>query len=295
MIDAWASWPHYRDHIQPIWDALPVKGTFWQPPQRPVGDGPIIVASHHDLRRVKPRPAIFVEHGAGQTYVDNRAPGGYAGGPDRGHVALFICPTEQVADLNARAYPQAETVQSGSARVEWLRRAVGSSPGVSQPPRRPAASFHWDCKVSPEARTAWPHYRDRDYTGWIGHGHPRIWSRLSRWWPTVGAEPVEDFVEVLSGASVYCVDNSSTLYEAAAVGVPVVILNAPWYRRDVWHGLRFWEHLPGPMVDTPDRLERAIEEAPEWYEDRRITSEAIYGDTDGAAERAAAAILELWG
>lgn len=277
-----------------------MRGTFWEPPRRPVGDSPIIVASHHDLRRTNPRPAIFVEHGAGQTYVDNRSPGGYAGGPDRGRVTLFVNPSERVHDLNRKAYPQAKHVLAGSARVEWLRRAVSLQADTSAVslPRRPAISFHWDCKVSPEARSAWQHYQDLpehvDVSTVLGHGHPKAWRQLSRWWSSIGAEPVESFADVARQAAVYAVDNSSTLYEAAALDIPVVILNAPWYRRDVWHGLRFWEHLPGPMIEDAHQLPRAFDEAPEWYEDRRLTTEVVYGPVEGAAERAAAAILDLY-
>ena len=287
MVDAWASQVQYRNHIQPIWDHLPddVRGTFWQPPQRPQGSGLIVVASMHDLRKVHPRPAVFVEHGAGQTYIDNRTPAGYAGGPGRGTVRLFVCPNEEVAFKNRAAYPQARVVVAGSPWVEHLSK-------IQRRPELPAVSFHWNCRVSPEARTAWPHYQNLE-GDFLGHGHPRMWGQLKRWWPTKGIEPVESFEDVIRRASVYVCDNSSTIYEAAAVGIPVVLLNAPWYRRNVWHGLRFWEHLPGPMVDRSEDVEQAIDQAAEWYVDREQTTRAVYGTVEGSAERAAAAILEL--
>lgn len=301
-VDAYASWSHYGQHLAPIWDALPEdsRGAFLRPPQRPshVG-GPILVASLHDLRKVRPRPVILVEHGAGQTYVDNRTPAGYAGGPGRGTVMLFLCPTERVADLNRRAYPQAKTELVGSPWVEWLRLLTWENRTERREPcsAAPAFSFHWDCRVSPESRSAWGAYQDLpthiDMRRVLGHGHPRMWPQLSRWWETVGAEPVESFAEVALRATAYVCDNSSTIYEAAALDIPVVLMNAPWYRRDVHHGLRFWEELPGPMVNNASEIPRALEQAAEWYPDRQDTTERIYGQIEGSAKRAAAAILEL--
>ena len=53
---------------------------------------------------------------------------------------------------------------------------------------------------------------------------------------------MRDFDEVMERSTLYICDNSSTLYEFASTGRPVVVLNAPWFRRDIEHGLRFWEH-----------------------------------------------------
>ena len=288
-IDAYASRPHYRDHIAPIWENLPDRGVFHTRAPKP-GDT-IIVASRDDLARVKLnwRRIVFVEHGAGQTYVDNRTPGGYAGGPERGDVDLFICPNERTAELNRRSYPRAKTVNTGSPRVEWLRRRrVSPSSGV-------AYSWHWNCHVSPEAKGAWEWYRDTlEVDGsTIGHGHPRIWNRLFKWWQTLGVEPVEDFAEVVARASVYVCDNSSTIYEAAACGIPVVLMNAPWYRRDVWHGLRFWEHLPGPQVESSDQIPSAVREASEWGDVRERVTEAVYGEVNGSIGRAVEAVASM--
>lgn len=302
-VDALATQRHYGDHIRPIWEELQRLGVAGEWHDRPPKhDRPIIVASSTDLQRVEV-PAVFVEHGAGQTYLDARHPEGYAGGPKRGRVVLFICPSERVAEKNRKAYPKARSVVVGSPRLEWLRRARGRFSLDSPPPSplAPAISFHWNCRTSPEARWAWPHYQT--LTDWlepdsiIGHGHPRSWPQLRRWWQAVGVETVDEFADVTLRASLYVVDNSSTMYEAAALGIPVVALNAPWYRRDVHHGLRFWDLIPGPQVDHPSELPAAIAEAPEWADKRDKISELVYSPSDGAARRAAEAIIEtldLW-
>lgn len=267
LIDAYASNRHYADHIRPIWNQLPNRGTWWD--AQPKSDGPFLVASGHDLRKIWPRPAILIEHGAGQTYVGGGARQGYAGGPGRGNVVLFVCPNERVAALNKKAYPQARTVVA-APRVEQLTKIV-------REPEKPAVSFHWDCRVSPEARTAWPHYQTLDLDV-LGHGHPRQWGQFRRWWQTKQVEPVESFEDVIRRASAYAVDNSSTLYEAAACGIPTVAMNAPWYRRDVHHGLRFWD-LTGRMVDHPDELEEALKDADV------VDVSTVYPDLEGSAVR----------
>ena len=105
----------------------------------------------------------------------------------------------------------------------------------------------------------------------LGHGHPRILDQLMPVYEELGIEPAYTFEEVLDRASVYCCDNSSTLFEFASLDRPVVVLNPPWYRREVEHGLRFWEaatvgvqvgdqpldiglRLDGPGVGSRSRL-----------------------------------------
>jgi hypothetical protein len=58
--------------------------------------------------------------------------------------------------------------------------------------------------------------------------------------------------EVQRRAAVYVCDNSSSMYEFAATGRPVVVLDLPegrikgiGYRRNINHGLRFWDALFG--------------------------------------------------
>jgi hypothetical protein len=194
------------------------------------------------------------------------------------------------------------------------KRSEASSPpekgeGVLvPPPTRPtvAVTFHADLAVCPETRTAW-HYYDAHLPRlcadprWrvVGHGHPRLWPTILRRWTQLGVTPMADPDDVLSCADVLVMDNTSLGYEAAALGIPVVCLNIPAYRRDVEHGGRFWDSPPGVQVDHPsqlaDAIERALADPPALRAIReRAVTWAYDGLVDGkASERAAAAILEV--
>ena len=91
-----------------------------------------------------------------------------------------------------------------------------------------------------------PRVEERSALVSVGHhrlvqGSPRHRSRppeppreAIRFYEAHGIEYVPDFDDVLRRADVYACDNSSTLYEFASTGRPVVVLNAPWYR---------WKHI----------------------------------------------------
>jgi CDP-glycerol:poly(glycerophosphate) glycerophosphotransferase len=317
MIDAYARRTHYADHIAPIWRALADRGTFSGTPEvvqhlaavgidavpaaTPQGSGPIIVAGYRDARAVHGRDIVLVEHGAGQTYSETEN-GSYAGGRGRGGVRLFICPSERVADRNLERYPAARAVAVGCPKMDrWHsgdRRPSGGAVAIA---------FHWNATILPETTSAFRHYRRglrelaNSFDHVIGHGHPRIFSALVPEYERAGIEPVERFDEVLERADVFAVDNSSTLYEFASTDRPVVVLNAPWFRRDVEHGLRFWEMADvGIGVEGPDDLvagiSRALEDPPEVADRRRQIVAEVYAACDGnASRRAADAIAELGG
>lgn len=269
-------------------------------PPRLTTVGPIMVASIQDHRRVQPRTTIYVEHGAGQTYGGDehaRDHGAYAGGRRRDNVMLFICPSERVAAFNQERYPDTPAIAVGSPKLDpWHTNARprGTGAGIV------ALSFHVDLRLCPETRSAYSHYVDvlprvAECFNVLGHGHPRAWSAFSRTWSRLGVTSTDDFTDVLDQADVYVCDNSSTLYEFASTGRPVICLNAPWYRRNVDHGLRFWSHVPGPQVDDPLALPDAIAQVlasgadvPSWL------VPAVYAHADGnAARRAADGIVAL--
>lgn len=181
-------------------------------------------------------------------------------------------------------------------------RAIGAADAV-------AVTFHWDCPLCPETLSAWRHY-DRHLpllAQWaraegvelLGHGHPRMWRKLAERWRRLGVEPVEQFDDVLDRAGLLIFDNSSAGFEFASCDRPVVVLNAPWYRRDVDHGGRFWRWADvGVQCDEPADLiaavERALVDAPEQRESRQRVVSEVYAACDGmAAQRAADEIAKV--
>jgi glycosyltransferase involved in cell wall biosynthesis len=243
-----------------------------------------------------------MEHGAGQAYVGvrNRS---YAGGPGRGKVSLFLCPSERVAALNRATNPNTPAVVVGSPRVDVLRR-IERQPG----PTTVAIAFHWRCRVCPEAGTALDHYkaslaalRERlgvDGIELIGHGHPRAAAELGPLYAKAGVEWVPSFEDVVRRASCFVADNSSTIFEAAACDIPVVLLNCPQYRRDVNHGLRFWDEADvGVQCDGPgdlfERISWALTDSLVQHARRLATSQRVYPFPGEAAVRAATALRGL--
>lgn len=277
-VDAHASARHLVDHLLPIWNALPedVRGTFTVPHRglakqlpgvtfgeaRNIG-GLTLIANRHDLTQIHPkRPVAYVEHGAGQTYRDHPSHPSYSGGTHRAQVVLFLTLNETTAARERAAYPKARVEVVGSPRLDVLtsrRAAAGSTscPGSCRPVV--AFAWHWDLALVPETRQTFTFWRPalRGLTEkWevLGHGHPRIFASLVPHYERMGIEAVEDFGEVVWRADVLAFDNSSAGYEAAALGIPVVALNSPKYRRDVEHGLRFWSDVPGPQCDEHEAL-----------------------------------------
>ncbi|MEE9178798.1 MAG: hypothetical protein V3U46_10260 [Acidimicrobiia bacterium] len=302
-IDAFASQPHYFDHLKPIWDALDAEGTLFVGPGagRPgervaalMPNGvPTIVAGYPDLKRIRGRPAIFVEHGIGENYGEYHSH--YSGGSGRETIKLFLCPNEHVAEANRRyAVP---SVVVGSPWTESLpKRQIE----VLERPKV-VVSFHWDCRVFAQTKTALYHYQPF-FSSWrdldiMGHAHPRIASRAERLFAAAGIGFIREFRDVVSWADVYAVDNSSTLFEAKAVGLDVVVLDAPHYPPEDT-GFRFWKYADiGPRIQTGDQLPEAVLQANYnrvSYDATEMITE-IFGAIEGSAARAAKAINDHFG
>lgn len=280
-----AAW--YTDHLQPVWDALPDE-IKWEGAWRQHGEPVLLIAGAGD--KVNGRPYVYLEHGSGQSYVDASSQA-YSGGPGHQGARLFICPNEEVADRWRAAYPNTPAVAVGCPKLD--RYHLGPPP----PERTVAITFHWDCHISQESRTAFWHYEAQMYEivrswrrqGWkvFGHAHPRwreatlkpLWRKLQVPWTD----------DPLAEAAVLAADNTSMIAEFLSCGRPVVAFNHPGYRTDVQHGHRFWE-----LDDVLHHVwepEQAIElQLDTLTPPHRHT----YAYNDGtAATRAAAAICEF--
>ena len=324
-VHAYASLPHYAEHIDAVWRHLPAElagvrfspvGRAW-PGWQQTGRGrpplaePVIVAGYADATVMRPRPVILLEHGAGQAYTgDPRSArnGSYAGGDGLEHAVAFVCPSSTVADRWRARYPATPAAVVGCPKLDPWHAGERGPLALPFRERWPvvAVTFHWDAPIIPETRSAWSHY-DRALEALrddvraaggelLGHGHPRLWGAIERRWRALGVELVPRFADVLDRADVLVADNTSALYEFASTDRPVVVLNAPWYRRDVDHGLRFWSHVPGLMIDEPDELVGAVRAALADPPDlRAIRGRAVahaYAHLDGSAGRRAATAVE---
>jgi len=304
-VDALATASQYRDHILPVWDALPaeVRGNLFThgAPDRPTGNITIVSASG-DLRRLRGSPSVYIEHGIGFSFVDRhgrRWHPSYTGHHDRPGVILFLNGNEQIHSLTRQSHPNVRGVLIGSPKMDsWVNvhEKNNDRPVV-------AYSTHWDCKVVPETRSAHPEFRwalrpgaRNENWDWWGHAHPRAWGLVKNDYKRFGIPAVRSFYDVLAGSDVYVADATSTLYEFAYTGRPVVVVNASFYRRDVNHGLRFWDYVPGLQVDRWQDMNSVIAAALDGEgEDLRARAvDFAYPLRDGkAAQRAADAICEL--
>lgn len=334
MIDAIGTEPQFIDHLAPLWKALPagLRGRFLvphelmakatargidatefayppyvpNPPSR--HDGPLaLVASAGDIkhgRRLGYGPFIFLEHGAGQSYGDASGSvfhGAYAGGPDRDDVILNLVPNETCAERWRASYPQTPTVVIGCPKLDTLPRRV---PG----PVTVAISFHWPASmlISGYAGNALPDFLPQlgmlaKRFNVIGHAHPKFgWpDQMKPIYEGLGIPFVSDFDDVCRQADVYVCDNSSTIFEFAATGRPVVLMNARYWHRGPELGLRFWAASGvginvSPWEDLGDAIDRALLDTPGQAQARREALAIVYQPSrTGAAKRGAEAI-EWW-
>jgi hypothetical protein len=300
VIHVYASRPHYLRHIRPIFDALPDelrgqiirRGTTDQLDQNDI----VLVGGALEFGAV-PQRMIYVEHGAGQTYLnlDPRVAGHYAGSEHPERVIGYICPNQEVADSWKRP-----AIAVGCPALDQLQRKPVS-------PRACAITFHWDArKVAPEARSARDHYAEHlgMIVQWIrtndleplGHWHPN--DRTTKiMWEHLGIRTESSLDAVLEQSTFMILDNSSAGYEANHMEIHTIWLNAPWYRKDVHHGLRFWDRIPGPTVDDAWELVSSrylSTDYDPWRAGREEqVDKMVYSVQVGGAKLAAEWILQL--
>lgn len=305
--DLLASHPRYLAHARPAWDALPpgARGRILAPGDL-AGQGLVLAASlvdAQDAARAGRRVALLA-HGIGQAY-DGR-PLGWVDGMIA--PAVYLAPGPYAATWARALWPGCRVEVVGPPGLDALFHGKRSNRGQpraeSGPGCRPVVGlgfrFLGGATSVPEATSALTHYLPglRGLAAryeLIGHGHPRAMGRLAGLYAAHGIEVVRDWAAVLARADVWCADSSSTLYEAAACGLPVVALDAPWYRREVHHGLRWWDSVPGERVDgpaaLPDAIDRALAGVPDPGLSVGALAAAYGGHADGHAAERAAAIL----
>jgi hypothetical protein len=292
--------PHHGDHLDPIARLLPnVAKTITSM------DDIALVPSYGALiraRRMKFRRIVLAQHGAGQSYGGERRTlhqPGYPGGKDNGDVGLFLVPNEQAAQRWRDVYPKTRVAVVGCPKLDDLPSRVG------EPDNTIAVSFHWPAHFSPEAGSAFMHFwegvlklRKAGYSI-IGHGHP-LRTDLPAWYRKHAIEYVPRFEDVCRRADLYVCDNSSTIFEFASTGRPVVLLNSPQYRRRIHHGLRFWDAATvGVQCESGATLiecvQRALLDEPAQRRAREAALDLVYPIRTGGAQHAADAILDWSG
>lgn len=310
-VDLVASYPHFKDHLMPVWSKLPetMKGDVigGEVRGRAKADRINLVAGYVDVTNNPHQPFVLVEHGAGQSYdwstaIGDIADGSYSGGRGYNNCVGFICPNEEVARRWLTRYPSKHTAVVGCPRLDPWHAGDRGEPEE----RTVAITFHWDAQFSgvPETSSAFYWYHDCLFdlihawkrAGWrvLGHWHPRYlavaeeWERLNK---QVGIEVVQSSSMVLDRASILVADNTSMQAEFLSLGRPVVWLNHPGYRKSVEHGGRFWDwptQLGGQQVDSPEDL-------------RRLDLDAVppalghpYAFADGKAAERAAHAVQFW-
>lgn len=319
--NAYVTQSHHFDHLGPVFDALSpafrgdlyvghdvatfayVTALGFDPlvGMPPPSDIPVIVASGNELPAVQ--RAILLAHGIEQRYtgIDHVC---WAGGPGRDHVILFVVPDEAAARANWDRYPNTPCAIVGSPHVEVLR----TLPPYPLAEQRIAITGHWEANsLAPEMRGGFAWFesayeklcraRPESY---VLHGHPKCqdyFAWKAREWQ-VEFEP--SFEQLTQRAWCLIGDNTSAIYEWAALNRPVVVVSPPWYRRDVEHSKRFWEMCDvGPHVSDPAVLEAAIDvsmadPAPIAMRRQHICLELFGADLSaGASARAARAIEEV--
>jgi hypothetical protein len=288
----------------------------------PPGGSPLVTCAYHDMmlaQKARPqRRLILMEHGVGLVFGINHS--GYAGGLGlRRRVKLFLSPNEYIRAKTAKSLPHAAQVVVGCPKLDEWGLTPNPSPfaspkygdrqtanGEGRKKRgKPVVciSFHWNgAHIEPEAGSAFEHYRkvlpelarQADFK-LIGHGHPKIIDLLANEYEENGIEVVRDFREVMRRADIYVNDCSSTMYEFLTTGKPVVIMNAPQFRKNKNFGIRFWLYVDiGSQVEGPEELIGAIEatlqDPMKYQEAREKAVKDLFPYLGCSATRAAAAI-----
>jgi len=297
-IDFFARWPHFADHMVPIYKKLGEHaGEFFVAPNvsqhvenmgirtnvlkpktqgnqlevAPEGTNPLLIAGSGDMQMAYARNAsrsfILMEHGPGITFPNNSS---YAGNHGfRKLAALTLAPNFDTYQKTKNALPDNKQVIIGTPMLDpWCEKF--EEPKILPAKPTVCISFHWDgSRVQPEAGNAFRHYEKflpklaacPDFK-LIAHGHPRNLNDLAPLYKRLGIEIVWGFEEMMNRTNLLINDSSSIAYMFLVTGWPVILLNAPWFRKKVNFGLRFWDYTDiAEQVEDPKELFNAISRA----------------------------------
>lgn len=329
-IDFFARRTHFVDHLLPVWQKIPQfhRGQFYVPDSisdyvprdfhiletcknpvncyPPYSENPMVVCAYGDMERTysedkktgKPiRNWIMMEHGVGLTPAPEGDNAGYAGGLGlRKEVSLFLAPNEYIASKTAKVLDTHQVVIGTPKLDKWS----DYQPALSN---KVAISFHWNgSHISSEAGNAFTFYKPvleevSKKFSLLGHGHPKSIHQFKDFYDSISIPTIEQFELIMHLAGIYVNDCSSTLYEFLVTGKPVIILNAPWFRKGINWGIRFWDYTNvGLQVNRPEDLSNAILstlEHPEQYKKQRdIAVRELYPNIGRSSQIAADAILK---
>ena len=261
-----------------------------------------------------PRKRIYMgEHGCGQTY--NSGNGSYAGGLDRGFLALCLVPGDIPYKKQIANYPNIPCVRIGCPKLDFFKGYKKPDKILQLHEMTIGISFHYSCTVCPETGTAWPFFwnsvakliRDNPETQFLGHAHPRAMNGdvLTKWLQLQtecsNLKVTDDFNHILVKADLYIMDQSSTIFEFAALDKPVILMNSPHFRKNVHHGMRFWELADiGVNVEYKEDMEAAVKRAilgemqDSYSAKRKAYTQIVYSVPIGeAAQACAQAIIDF--
>jgi len=326
MIIFYASRSHLIDHLAPVFHQFgSEQAQFWVmpalidyawskgieafPSERQAGlyyptakgDAAVVCASNdaQSVHKVNGhRKIILMEHGPGIVFPHNA---GYAGGDGiRRKVNLFLPPNQLVYNKTAQTMPGARQVIIGTPMLDKWSTITFPLPTEV----KVFISFHWNgAGVQPEAGTALDHYKKvlpflakRTEFQIVGHGHPRIMDDLIPLYNDCEIQWTRDFEDVIRDGYVYLNDASSTIY-MAGIFMPVIFLNAPWFRKDINFGLRWWEYTDfGSHCEEPKELlgliERTLANPFEYSEERKKMRMDLFPYLGESSERAMNVIKE---
>lgn len=305
QIGFYASLWHYWDHLSPIKDKLTEFGVVCHDISRKdlkkksSFDFPVITAGYGDLRKVYPyfKEIIYIEHGSGLTYDVNHP--AYAGAKTyRDKVILRLLPNKFAYAKEIQSNPSLRCRIVGMPRLDkWHNFPFQKNEKLTI-----CFSTHWDCGICSETRSCFNFYKKelRDIPSefkYLGHSHPRSQSKIKPFFANRGIEFVESFEDVIERADIYAIDNSSTLFEFAAVKGPVIVMNCRHYKKKHKHNPRFFSHSDIGVNSEPGELNKAIykavEDSKEQRERREIGIAEIVPHLGSSSELAAREIISV--